>query len=103
MLITMSKDPSELYQAIGQTLSKAAPPGWSEIEAKITLEGLMVDAVVSYVTLPSGASGHLTGIPRLARHFYDLARVVSSEENGLFKKCVFKLQSDGKFDVKFTY
>ena len=96
-----SPDQITCFQAIGNALSGAAPAGWSSIEASITLAGSRVDAVVSYQA--AHGSGHLTGIPMLARNFYELARLLSTEEKGLFKSCIFKLYSSGKYDASYTY
>lgn len=62
-----------------------------------------VDAVVSYIDADSGAIGYLTGVPMLARYFYELARLVSTEEKGLFKHCVFTLDRNGRYDTNFVY
>ena len=96
-----SPDQIICYQAIGKALADAAPAGWSSIEANITLAGSRVDAVVSYQA--TQGSGYLTGVPVLARNFYDLARIISTEEKGLFKSCTFKLYSSGKYDASYTY
>jgi len=96
-----SVDQITCYQAIGKALAGAAPAGWLYIEANITLEGSRVDAVVSYQA--TQGSGYLTGVPMLARNFYDLARIISTEEKGLFKSCTFKLYSSGKYDASYTY
>ncbi|MDB5988338.1 MAG: hypothetical protein JWR16_3391 [Nevskia sp.] len=96
------KDTLSCYEAIGETLANAAPAGWSNIEAEIKLSGIQIDAVVSYIEA-SGSSGNLTGVPMLARYFYELARLVSTEDKGLFKSCTFSLQSSGKYDAKFIY
>jgi len=96
-----SPDQIAYYQAIGKALSGAAPAGWSSIEANVTLAGSRVDAIVSYEA-PQGPS-YLTGIPMLARNFYELARLISTEEKGLFKSCTFKLHSSGKYDASYTY
>jgi len=42
-------------------------------------------------------------IPTLGECFYRLARLVSTEEKGFFRKCAFRMAGDGKFDVKFEY
>ena len=89
------------YKAIGAALSKAAPSGWSSIQADIVLSGSKVDAVVSYQA-PTG-SGHLVGVPMLARYFHELARLVSTEEKGLFKSCSFKLEQSGQYHTDFSY
>lgn len=39
----------------------------------------------------------------LARYFYELARLVSTEEKGLFKRCEFTLDRNGRFDANYTY
>jgi len=96
-----TKDPLFYYEAIGKALLRVAPPGWSSIHVEIALDGLRVDAVVSYEL--DGSTGYLTGVPRLATYFYDLARVVSTEEKGLFKKCSFSLHDSERYDVNFTY
>jgi hypothetical protein len=92
------------YQAIGTALAKASRGSWDRISVDATLDGHMVDTIVS--CWEDGAKepvGYLTGVPRLASHIYDLARLVSTEEKGLFKKCHFNLNKDGKFEVNFVY
>ena len=39
----------------------------------------------------------------LARNFYELARLLSTEEKGFFKSCIFKLYPSGKYDASYTY
>lgn len=92
----------ECYEAIGAALASVAPAGWRSIEASITLDGARVDAVVSYKNA-KGGSGYLTGVPMLARYFYELARLGSTEEKGLFKTCLFTLVSNGKYDSQLSY
>jgi hypothetical protein len=36
-------------------------------------------------------------------YFYELARIVSNEDKGLYKQCNFVLHDNGKFDVNFEY
>jgi hypothetical protein len=96
--------PTECYQAIGAALAGASRSAWDNITLDATLEGMRVDVVVG--CWRSGSDEpveYLTGIPRLASYIYDLARLVSTEEKGLFKKCRFNLYKNGKFDVNFTY
>lgn len=99
----MFKDSIECYQAIGQSLAKAVPQEWQEIEVAVTLEGSRVDTVVSYRSLPSGTISHVAGVPMLARYFHELAHLVSSEDKGFYKQCKFKLFSNGHYDADFTY
>jgi hypothetical protein len=99
----MFRDQFECYQAIGSALATAAKKPWDAIKAEITLDGSRVDAVVTFVEPGSGVTGYLTGVPMLARYFYELACLVSTEEKGLFKHCVFTLDRSGRYDSKFTY
>lgn len=100
----MFSDPIECYEAIGNALSDAAKEMWDRIVLDATLDGVRVDVVVScWRNEESQAIGYLTGIPRLASYIYDLSRLVSTEEKGLFKKCIFTLQKSGKFNVEFEY
>jgi hypothetical protein len=99
----MFSDSITCYEAIASALSKAAPEKWSSINVEVTLDGVRVDVVISYQPSSNGAIGYITGVPRLASHFWELARLVSTEEKGLFKNCVFKLEHNGKYDAQFTY
>lgn len=74
------KDSIECYQAIGHALVASAKADWDKIVADITLDGERVDAVVAYWDQNHRApAGYLTGVPMLARYFYELARLVSTE------------------------
>lgn len=99
----MFKDSIECYQAIGQSLAKAVTQKWQEIEVAVTLDGSRVDTVVSYRSPPSGTISYVAGVPMLARYFHELARLVSSEDKGLYKQCTFKLFPNGHYDANFTY
>lgn len=100
----MFQDSIECYQAIGNALANAAEAPWDTIAVEVTLDGVRVDVVVAcWREGGTSPAAYLTGVPRLASYFYDLARLVSTEEKGLFKKCRFTLQKSGKFDVDFDY
>jgi hypothetical protein len=99
----MFKDEVECQQAISRALAAACSESWASISAEITLEGVRVDAVVSYTRSRDGEVGYLTGVPRLALYFYELARLVSTDEKGLFTRCRFDLRSDGHYSNTFEY
>lgn len=100
----MFSDPIECYEAIGNALSNAAKEKWDYIVLEAILDDVRVDIVVSCWRNGQGqAVEYLTGIPRLASFIYDLARLVSTENKGLFKKCILTLQNSGKFNVEFGY
>lgn len=100
----MFDDAAKLYESIGNSLSNAAIGPWRRIVLDATLDDIRVDVIVSCWRSDQVESDeYLVGIPRLASYIYDLARVVSTPENGLFKKCKFTLQNTGKFNVEFEY
>lgn len=100
----MFSDAIECYEAVGKTLASSTRVPWTRILVDANLEGSRVAAVVAYWDGPTDRpAGHLTGVPMLARYLYELARLVSDEERGFFKKCHFDLHNDGKFDVDFEY
>jgi hypothetical protein len=100
----MFGDVIDCYQAMGKALSSSARTPWVRILVDAMLDGDRVDAVVSYWSSQTDKpAGYLTGVPMLARYVHELARLVGSEEKGLFKKCRFELLGDGKFNVDFEY
>jgi hypothetical protein len=96
-------DPIECYQAMGVCLSNAATEAWDRMEVDATLDGNQVDLVVGCWRADRAEAAYLTEIPRLGRYVYELARLVSTEEKGFFKKCFFTLHKDGTFRVDFAY
>lgn len=100
--MTAYDDPLQCYQKIGNLLSGAAPEAWSDIEVEALLDESSVDLLIMY-TDRFGNKKNIEYVPMLARAFHDLARLVSDEKKGFYKKCVLTLYSDGKFNVDFTY
>ena len=96
------KDSLQCYAAIGSALSSAAPPTWQRITIDAALEGIRVSLVKLYET-SDGQQHDMPFVPTLAEHFYWLARLVSTEEKGLFKKCRFTLERSGKYHADFQY
>lgn len=95
-------DQFECEQAIGDALGAAMPESWRWVEVSAALDGEVIRTSVTYLKA-RGGQGSLGYVPNLARFFYELGRLVSSEEKGLFKTCVFRLESTGKFRVDFAY
>ena len=99
----MFQDPFECYQAIADELMQIIKEPWDRITVEVKLIGeSSVDTKVTYLK-PDGSKGNTTDLIMLPRYFYELARLVSTEEKGLYKQCSFILKSDGNFDVDFEY
>ena len=98
------QDPIECYEAIASLLSKAVPEPWSDIRVKVELDEESVDMTSDYAPSRSPRSRReIDYVPGLGDCFYDLARLVSTPEKGLYKRCVFILSRDGKYDTQFEY
>lgn len=97
------QDPIECYQAIGSALAGAAKRPWDRIVLEADLDGPQVDAVVASWRQGEPKPDYLTGVPRLASHVYDLARLISTPEKGLFNRLEFVLHADGRYETRFTY
>ena len=95
-------DPIEYYQAIASELAKAIKEPWTSVKVEALLFESSVDHQVVYLR-PDGSEESRVRTEMMADYFYELARVVSTKEKGLFKKCLFTLSSDGQFDVDFEY
>jgi hypothetical protein len=100
--MTEYNDPLQCYQKIGNLLTGAVPEAWNDIEVEALLDESSVDLLIMYSD-ESGRKKNIDYVPMLARAFYDLARAVSDERKGFYKKCVLNLQPNGKFNVDFTY
>lgn len=99
----MFDDPFEFYEAIGRELAKLAPKGWRSAEVEALLVGeSSIDLKVVYKKSFGRRIGFVD-VEMLPRYFFELARVVSTEEKGLYKKCLFSMSRDGTFDVSYEY
>ncbi len=100
----MFQDALECYQAIGSALAGAAQRPWDHIVLKADLGGDRIDTVIAcWRDGDDSPSDYLAGVPRLASHIYDLARLTSNPEKGLLKSCVIVLKKNGTYNVDFVY
>jgi hypothetical protein len=95
-------DQEEYYQAIANELIEIIKEPWDSVEVEAKLFEDSINLKVVYLR-PDGSSESDTEEIMLPEYFYELARVVSDEKRGLYKRCIFALNSDGVFDVNFEY
>jgi len=99
----MFQDPVECYEAIADELVQVIKEPWKRIDVEVKLTGASsVNTKVTYLK-PSGDKGSTFNVIMLPRYFFELAKLVSTEEKGLYKQCNFTLKDDGNFDVNFEY
>ena len=97
-------DPVDCYQAMGIALANAATEPWDRIVVDAVRDESSVDMTIACFRGPEPApSAWLSVVPRLGTYISQLAWLVSSEDKGLFRRCLFTLHKTGKFDVKFEY
>ena len=95
-------DPIEYYQAIANELVEIIREPWTSVEVEAKLFDDSINLKVVYIR-PDGSRESDVDEIMLPEYFYELARVVSNEEKGLYKQCDFNLKNDGNFDVNFEY
>lgn len=97
----------ECYEAIGKWLTEEAPEPWESIIADFEI--IQIDDVSREVIqyIPTKAPGKLKSFciddMGYADCFFQLAKLSSTPEKGLFKTCQFKLQKNGSYHVEFGY
>jgi hypothetical protein len=96
------KDPVEYYQAIANELAEIIKDSWTSVEIEAVLFDESIDLEVVYFR-PDGSEESRVRTVMIADYFYELAKVVSTKEKGLYKKCKFILKNDGNFNVDFEY
>ena len=99
-------DPTECYRAIGALLAGAITEPWKEtvVDVKLVASAQSVELINWYVPKADDtARKHLPYVPGLGRCFYDLAPLLSTEDKGYYKRCVFTLWPDGRYDAQFVY
>jgi hypothetical protein len=95
-------DAIECYETIGQSLASAVRAPWELIVVDAELQNVEVTLVKSYQD-PDGRYHDMPFVPILGECFYTLARLVSSEQKGLYKKCHYVLEPSGKYNANFEY
>lgn len=95
-------DAIEYYQAIANELVEVIPAPWTNITVKAKLFESSINIQVIYYK-PDGSKESRVRTVMINRYFYELARIVSNEDKGLYKQCNFVLHNNGKFDVNFEY
>jgi len=94
-------DQTECCEAIANALASAVKPPWRRIVVHASLNGIQVTLQKQYES-EHGILADVPFIPTLGECFYALARLVSNQDKGLFKTCVFTLTPD-EFDVQYVY
>jgi len=100
----MFPDQIECCRAIASAMSRAVPEPWETVRAIAGLDEDSVDLLIEY--RPRGRAeftGNIPHIPMLARYFHELAPLVSSPDKGLFRRCVFTVQKDGRYNANYEY
>ena len=98
----MLKDPQQYYEAIANELSEIIQEEWVRIEIEAIRYESSIDLEIVYFR-PDESEESRVRTKMLPDYFFDLAKVVSNEEKGLYKKCLFKLENSGTFNVDFEY
>lgn len=104
-------DHIECSQAIATHLVRNVPAPWRKIEVAVDIvhEEEMVTTECIYYPPASDAEKEWFGIEDAYENvlfgncFIDLAHLTSTPEQGLFKRCKFTLEPDGKYRAEYEY
>ena len=98
----MFSDPLEFYEAIASELFEIIDLSWDRVEVEARRFDSSINLKVVYF-LPDGSRKSDVDEVMLPEYFYELAKVVSNTDKGLYKKCSFVLKNTGEYDVNFEY
>lgn len=99
----MFRDVLRCYQAIADELSRATRQPWQRIDVEVEITGnSSIETEVIYTT-PEGRRVSAAAAGMAPLYFFELGKLVGSDDKGLFKGCHVALSRDGKFDVDFRY
>ncbi len=98
----MFKDQVECYEAITNELVHIIKDQWDsvEIEAKTTGESSIN---IKAVYFNARGKHSIIDFVMIPRYFYELRKLVSTEDKGFYKVCKFKILNNGKYDTNFEY
>ncbi len=100
--MNLFNDPVDYYQAIADELVDVISEKWTSIEIKAERFENSVDLMIVYFK-PDGSEKSRVRTKMIPVYFFELARVVSDENKGLYKKCFYTLNDKGNFKVDFEY
>nr|WP_086938873.1 hypothetical protein [Thaumasiovibrio occultus] len=98
----MFADQIECYQAVCDELVQVINDEWDSIEIEAKYSG-QSSIDITAVYLNRKGRHPILNFVMVPRYFFELARLVSTEDKGLYKVCNFKLDCTGKFNVDFEY
>jgi hypothetical protein len=102
-MLTNFKDQFECLETIANGLADAMEEPWDDIRVDVELKGVQVTITGCCYPILKGEFRDLPDVPMLGIWFYQLARLVSAEEKGFYKKCVFTLTKDGEYKTEYEY
>jgi len=97
------RDQFECLEAIAIALADVMPEPWEELRVDVELEGPKVLIMKTYQPSSGGKRKDVPTVFSLGDWFPQLARLVSTEEKGFYKKCVFTLTKDGEYKAEYEY
>ena len=108
-LPTTYSDQESCLEAIGQILAGSAPEPWIWIRATAELEGTATTTELSYQLIDRGREPEPFFIKDGATDWEhvdcsrQLAKLLTTEKVGPFRKCQYLLQNDGKYRADYEY
>ena len=98
----MFKDSVEIFKKIGEIVTSKINEKWIEINVEAEIDEDLADLCVWYFDAKNEEK-YFDITRDLTECFIMLRKLTSDENKGMWSKCLFTLDNDGKFKTNFSY
>ena len=98
----MFNNSMEVFQKVAELVSSQIAESWTEASVEAEIDDSLADLCVWYFDA-KGNEKYFDVTRELTDCFVNLRKITGDKEKGLWSKCVFTINSDGKFKTDFSY
>lgn len=98
----MFKTSLEIFQKVSDIVLVQVREDWKEISVEAEIDEQIADLCVWYLDA-AGEEKYFDITPDLTDCFVELRKLTGDPEKGFWTKCLFTLDSTGKFKTDFSY
>ena len=98
----MFKDSVEIFQKVGEIVVAQISEEWTEANIEAEIDNDLADLCVWYFD-SKGEEKYFDVTRELTDCFVSLRKITGDPKKGLWSKCLFTINSEGKFKTDFSY